>query len=116
MNFATALAFAATGLKSEYRSEQDHWSECGSTTSVADSDALGRRRRSLFSLKRESNMQCEKCRERFATVHLKGGPVGQEPAEHHYCEVCFPTGSINEPKEAERVPGLFGLLPPGEPE
>jgi protein-arginine kinase activator protein McsA len=61
-------------------------------------------------------MQCEKCHERFATVHLRGGPDGQEPVEHHYCEVCFPIDSMNDPEEAERLLGLFGLLPPDEPD
>ena len=61
-------------------------------------------------------MQCEKCHERLATVHLKGGPVGMDPLEHHYCEVCFPANSMDNPQEAERVLGLFGLLPPDEPE
>lgn len=61
-------------------------------------------------------MQCEKCHERFATVHLKGGPEGQQPVEHHYCEVCFPADSMTDPAKAEGVLSLFGLLPSDEPE
>jgi hypothetical protein len=41
------FGFSASGLKSEHRSEQNHWSECGRATSIASSDALGRPHRSL---------------------------------------------------------------------
>ena len=54
--------------------------------------------------------RCEKCHERFATVHLKGGPAAQPEEEHHYCEVCFPT-----PREVAKQFKVFGLLPKDEP-
>src|SRR5947208_15138391 len=38
--------------------QQDHWSERGRATSVANVDALGRQRRSVLSLDREHDSYC----------------------------------------------------------